>query len=128
VFKKLDGVTGDTSNVRASCALEYVAFVTGKVTDIGEAGEVFNALTAEFHAKCEKLGISIIRTTAGIRPMSQEEILSVVPRKHHFMGPDGAQVCSTPYVAAKYITTDLKEVDCKLCLNKMNGNRKGTGA
>lgn len=123
MFKKLDGVTGDTSNVRSSCALEYIAFVTGKEEEIGEAGDRFNELLKDFHAQCEKIGLSLIRTNAGIRPMTQEEILSVVPRKFHLVGTGGSQACSTPFVSPKYLTRDATKVTCKLCKQKLDGNR-----
>lgn len=123
VFKKLDSVQGDTTNVRASCALEYTAFVTGKVGDIGEAADHFDVLMKDFHARCEALGISLIRASGHVRPMSQVELISIVPRKWHFMGPEGTQVCAVPYVSEKFLTDDPTKVDCKLCRKKMDGNR-----
>ena len=108
----------DESNVRASVVLEYNAMLTGKVNELGEVGDKFNKLMKEFYAKCDEIGVSVVKTNGFIRGLTKEETLAIVPRKWHF-AVRGRHICETPFVSKKFLTKDKEKVTCKNCLRKL---------
>lgn len=53
-----------------------------------------------------------------VRPMSQEELLAIIPRKIHKAAyhVKNGWLCNTPHVSPKNLTDNDSEVTCKLCL------------
>lgn len=111
---------GDGSSVRASVVFEFRAVATGRVDDLGAAFEEFQAATQRFYAACDAAGVSVVQGGGHLRPMTQEELLAVIPRKWH-LEFEGRQLCDTPYVSKRYLTKEKEKVTCKLCLKKMAG-------
>lgn len=101
-----------------SVALEFRAFLSGQIDDLGEMHEEFNAAVRAFYAKCEQKGVAIIQANGVMRGLTREEAIVLIPRKIH-MNQDGRHICDTPFVAKKYLTDNEEQVTCRLCLKKL---------
>lgn len=50
-----------------------------------------------------------------VRPLTQEELLAVLPRKVHLRTAAGRWACTTAHVSPRNLTDDRAAVTCKLC-------------
>lgn len=118
-LKLLPGKKRDEENLRASVLLNFEIAMTGKVAALGDIYDEFSKHVEKLYERCEKEGISIIEAKGQMRGLTQEEILRIIPRKYHFQGPDGRQICDTKHVAARFLTRNTERVTCRLCMKKL---------
>jgi hypothetical protein len=69
-------------------------------------------------AQLAAAGYGSFAVTGLVRPMTQAELVVLLPRKRHMQAGDG-WLCKTSFVARQNITADPSEVTCKLCLREM---------
>lgn len=105
----------DIRDIQCPMSIEVSFATSAKISDMGVLDKVLEVVIAEARKKFESEGFKTWVRVGLVKPMTQEELLTIIPRKMHFMR-DGRQVCRTEFVSPKNLTDDPKEVTCKLCL------------
>jgi hypothetical protein len=96
-----------------------LSFVTSvKLEDMPILEQVLAKTTEDVLKRFQKDGFKVFVRAGVVRPMTQEELLSILPRKVHMAHEDG-WLCDTAHVALKNVTDNRDDVTCKLCLKKL---------
>ncbi len=98
--------------------IDLVVVSNSKISEFPLLEKVLQVVVQDALQKFEKEGFRSFLHSARVRPMSQEELISIVPRKVHY-APDDIQVCDTAHVSKKNLTKDREKVTCRLCIRKM---------
>lgn len=110
----------DIGDLVVPMSVELSFATTSKVSDTTLMEQVLALAIEDVQKRFEKDGFKLYIRAGNVRPMTQEELLTLIPRKIHMAdGVDGAQICTTPHVSAKNLTTDASKVTCKLCLKAL---------
>lgn len=117
--RSFPGRDRDESKVRATVSLTYEIALTGKVDDLGAIHNDFSKAIEALYDTCDARGVSIIQASGQMRGLSQVEILALVPRRYHMMGPDKRQICDTSHVSTRFLTDKEAKVTCRLCAKKL---------
>lgn len=117
------GPSPDLSNLLVPLRIEVDFATSAKLDDIGRLEQVLEKAVEDVQKRFAKDGYTIYVRSGTVRPMSQEELLALIPRKIHLAadGQDGTPgwLCKTAHVAAKNITSERDDVTCKLCLKAL---------
>ena len=117
IYKKLDP-SEEIGDIQCPMSIELHFATTSKISDMPILEKVLERAIEDVHKRFEKDGYKVYVRTGLVRPMTQEELVSLIPRKVHFR-QNGRQICDTTHVAAKNLTDNRAEVTCKLCLKRM---------
>jgi hypothetical protein len=129
VFKRLGAVDDEgLLDLNVPISVE-VKFATGaKIRDMALLEAVIDLALADVEQRFEKEGFKLYARGGLVKPMTQEELLAMVPRKKHMArehGPGMRQICDTPHVARKHLVTSIDKVTCKRCLKLIDDELDG---
>jgi hypothetical protein len=105
----------DIHDMQVPMAIEVDFVTSAKLSDMGILETVLDLAVKDLQKRFEKDGFKCFLRTGLVRPMTQEELLTIIPRKVH-MARDAQQICDTPHVSKKNLTEDPDDVTCKKCL------------
>lgn len=94
--------------------VEIQVISQAKLSEMPIFEKVVDRIVEDVLARLAKEGFRGNSVTGLVRPITQEELLVLLPRKKH-MKTDGGWLCRTEFVARKNLTNDQSEVTCKLC-------------
>ena len=109
----------DPSIIPCGITLDFSVIAAATLGDVPELEAFLRTTVLDVVAKLAALKMKAYIRRTDVHPVTQEELLSVIPRKIHFEH-DGRQVCATAFVSPKNLTTDSSLVTCKLC-RKLKG-------
>ncbi len=111
----------DVEDMVVPVCVDITVVTNSKLSEFPILDKVLNLAVKDALARFEKEGFRAFLHHGKVRPMSQDELLSILPRKVHFVPlPGEKHICDTAHVAKKNLTLDPDKVTCKLCLRKMN--------
>lgn len=110
-------------NVPMSVELSFAT--SAKISDMSVLEKVIELALGDLERRFAKEGFKLYLRTGQVRPMTQEELLSILPRKVHMAREQSGgvlkQICETAHVSWKNLTTNPDEVTCKRCLRLIEG-------
>ena len=109
----------DPGIIPCGITLDFSVVVSATLGDVPQLEAFLRATVLDVVAKLAAFKMRAYIRKTDVHPITQEELLSVIPRKVHFEH-DGRQVCATAFVSLKNLTTDPSLVTCKLC-RKLKG-------
>jgi hypothetical protein len=109
-------------------SVEMSFATSAKISDMSILEKVIELALGDLENRFAKEGFKLYLRTGQVRPMTQEELLSILPRKVHMAREQSGgvmnQICETPHVSRKNLTTNTDEVTCKRCLRLIEGALK----
>lgn len=129
VFKRLEAADDDgLLDLNVPISVE-VKFATGaRIRDMVALEQVIDQALADVEARFEKEGFKLYARLGHVKPMTQEELLAMVPRKKHMARQHGSglrHICDTPHVSPKHLVTSIDKVTCKRCLKLIDDELDG---
>ncbi len=118
-LNKRFGPSSDVGSMQVPMAVDLSFATSAKLDDMEILEKVLELAVADVVKRFEKDGFKVIIRAGQVRPMTQEEFLSILPRKVHMSDGAGDWICDTSRVSLKNVTTDAEQVTCKSCLNRM---------
>jgi len=116
--------SSDLTEMVVPVAIEVSLATSVKLDDIPILEKVLEKAVEDVLKRFEKDNFRIFVRTGTVRPMTQDELLSIIPRKVHMALASGLWLCTTPHVSPKNLTQNPDEVTCKLCLKVMEKDAK----
>lgn len=113
------GLDEAMGQMQVPVAIDLSFATSAKLDDMGILEQVLAKAVDDVLKRFEKDGFRIFVRAGVVRPMTQEELLSIIPRKVHMTNGLDGWLCKTAHVSPKNVTSDATEVTCKLCLKVM---------
>jgi hypothetical protein len=109
-------------NISVPISLEVKLVTSSKLSEMGLLEHVLDLALKDVKERFTKEGFVLHVAGGSVRPMAQDELLALLPRKMHLTLNGGeSQACKTEYVARKQLTEDHTKVTCKRCLARIAG-------
>lgn len=121
LLKRL-GPDREISKLPVPMAIDLSFVTSAKAEDAAILEKVLELAVQDVLKRFERDGFKTYIREGLVRPITKEELLSILPRKTH-MGWSGDKgwLCDTPHVAARNISFDEQKVTCRSCLKKLGG-------
>jgi hypothetical protein len=121
------GPDEDVLDLQVPISVEISFATSAKLSEMPILEKVIERAIADAQARFEREGFKFYVRAGVVKPMTQEELLSILPRKVHMARETGGnlkQICETPHVSQKNLTLNEDEVTCKRCLKILEGAHK----
>lgn len=110
----------DLGKMMVPTAIDLHFVTSAKLDDQEILEQVLQLAIDDVLKRFQKDGFQTFLRGGQVRPMTQEELLSIIPRKVHMAtDSDRGWLCDTPHVSLKNVTANKAEVTCKKCLKKL---------
>lgn len=123
LLKRL-GADEDILDLVVPISVEISFATSAKISDMAILEKVLERALEDAQKRFDKEGFKLYVRSGLVKPMTQEELLAVLPRKVHMAREINgrlSQICETPHVSHKNLTTNETEVTCKRCLKVIEG-------
>jgi len=117
----------DIQDLNVPMSVELSFATSAKISEAGVLEQVIEKAILDLEKRFAKEGFKLYMRAGLVKPMTQEELLSILPRKIHMahkVNGRSAQICETPHVSYKNLTSNEAEVTCKRCLKLIEGTLK----
>jgi hypothetical protein len=118
----------DIQDLNVPMSIEMSFATSAKISEMGILEQVIEKAVGDLEKRFAKEGFKLYVRTGLVHAMTQEELISILPRKVHMAevrdGKALKQICETPHVSYKNLTTNETEVTCKRCLKLIEGALK----
>lgn len=118
-LNKRIGPSEDIGSMSIPMAVDLSFATSAKSDDADILEKVLDLAIQDVIKRFERDGFKVFIRAGQVRPMSQEELLSLIPRKVHLSNGADGWLCETPRVSMKNVTREWTAVTCKSCLNRM---------
>lgn len=111
---------GDPAKIPCAIGMDLSLILSGgKLGDIEPLTTLLQASVDQLIRTLEARGTEVYIRTGLVAPVHHEVLLTLIPRRVHYE-QGGRQICKTPFVSPKNLTTNDRKVTCRLC-RKLRG-------
>lgn len=110
----------DVHNLVVPMSIELSYVTSAKIADMPALEKLIDHAFQDLEARFEKAGFKLYVRSGLVKAITQADLLTILPRKMHMAQTLSSgvlnQICDTPHVSAKNLTTNEDAVTCKRCL------------